>query len=111
VTDGRPKAPPAQEKSLRRIQLTGVLALIFIVVTMRVLARSDVIDVWKLLVLGFAAMIALMMVAGLAVSRVEERPFGEVMRDSLRASSAEIRSAPARLRSRVVDALPRRRPR
>ena len=105
MTDAR------HERPLRRIQLIGVLLLIAIVVTVRVLGRSDVIDTWRLLGLGFTAMIALVLVAGLAVSRVEERPFRDVMRDSLRATMADVRRALARLRSRVVDATPRRRPR
>lgn len=94
-----------------RIHLAGVLFLIGVMVTITVLGRSDVLDAWKLLVLGFAAMIAWGTMVGLAVSRVEARPFGEVMRDSLRAWSADLKGAPARLRRRVGDTLPRRRSR
>jgi hypothetical protein len=111
VTEGHRKLTPEQQKAMERIQLAGVLLLIVVMVTMNVLARSDVIDTWKLLVIGFAAMIALVMIAGLAVSRVEARPFGDVMRDLFRASRADLKSAPARLRRRVGDTLSRRRSR
>jgi hypothetical protein len=43
--DGRTaKLTPNQEKAIERIQLAGVVLLIGVVITMRVLARSDVIN-------------------------------------------------------------------
>lgn len=109
MPEGYRKLTPEQQKAMERIQVAGVLLLIVVMVTMNVLARNDVVDTWKVLVLGFAAMIALGMIAGLAVSRVEARPFGDVMLESFRASRADFKSAPARLRRRVGDTLARRR--
>jgi hypothetical protein len=69
------------------------------------------IDLWKLLMLGFAVIAAMISVVGLAVSHVSGRPFAELMRHSFRAMGTDLKGAPARLRRRVADTFARSRSR
>ena len=102
---------PEQDKAVGRLQLIGVISNSAILITMRILARTSVIDLWKLLTIGFAAMVALVAVLAYLVSRVEQISFTTLIRRTNRAMVADLRRSPSRLRQRVRDALARVRSR
>ena len=102
---------PEQKKAVGRLQLIGVISNLAILIAMQILARTSVIDFWKLLTIGFAAMVTLVGVLAYLVSRVEQISFTTLIRRTNRAMVADLRRSPARLRQRVKDALGRARSR
>jgi ACR3 family arsenite efflux pump ArsB len=100
---------PKQDKAIDRIQFVGVVLLIGIMIAMKVLASSEVIDGWTLPLVGLSAMVALVALVGFVVSRVEQRPYREVMSSSLRGAAKNVKGSPARLRQRVDDTIARLR--
>ena len=102
---------PDQDKALGRIQLAGVLAVAGIVIAMRVLVLGNGVALWMVLPLGLVAITAVVLAAGLAISRVQQQPYREVMIQSLRAMVDGVRTAPGRLRRRAADMFARARSR
>jgi hypothetical protein len=102
---------PEQDRAIGRIQLVGVLLLAGIAIATRLIDAGHSIAGWKLLLIALGAMVAVVLVGGLAVSRVEQRPYREVMLQSLRSTGDGVKTAPMRVRRRIADAFSRRRAR
>ena len=102
---------PEQHKAIGRLQLIGVISNLAIAITMQVLSRTSVIDLWKLLTIGFAAMIALIAVVAFLVSRVEQISFTTLILRTNKEMVADLTGSPARLWRRVRNALRRLRSR
>ena len=100
---------PDQRKALVRIQVAAVVTLIAVIIAMNVVDRDFDIASWKVLAGGFGVMIALVVAATLAASRVEARPFRQLARESARSVVADIKNVPCRMRQRLNDTLGRPR--
>ncbi len=102
---------PEQDKAIGRLQLIGVISNLAVATTIAVLSRTSVIDSWKLVTIGFATWIGLIVVLTFLVSRVEQISLKTLIRRSNSVMVADLRSSPARLRGRLQDALRRVRSR
>lgn len=111
MTDNDPQLTPEQEKAVGRVQIAAVTLVLGLTIALRVLANSDAMGLWAMAAIGLPAGVAIALAATLAVSRVEGRPFREVVVRTFRRFVIGLRKCPARLRRRFAKAVGRSRPR
>jgi len=83
--------------ALERTQFLGLLALVAISITMRVLGKTTTIPPWKLIAAGISAMVFVVSAGALIVSRIEHVRVREVLRRSNRGIADNVRQTVQRL--------------
>lgn len=111
MTDIDPQLTPEQDKVIGRVQIAAALLILGLMVTLRVLANSHIIELWAMAAIGLPAVIAILLAVALTVSHVEGRSFREVMARTSRRSLLDLKQCPARLRRRLSKVVGRSRSR
>lgn len=97
VADDRDLSPE-QDRALDRLQVVGFVALTAIVLGGQIVAATTDIELWKLVSVVLAALVALAAVLTYVVSRIEGTTPRVVLGRSSRTMAAELRTKVARLR-------------
>ena len=85
-------------RAVERTQFLGLLALVAISITMRVLVKTTNVPAWELIAVGISAMIFVVSAGALIVSRIEHVRVREVLRRSNRGIADNVRRTVQRLR-------------
>jgi hypothetical protein len=97
VTDDQSQPTPGRERAIARLQLAGVVLLVFASVGARIIDELTPVSNWLVYGAAVSTVMTLFVVGPIIVGRIERRPARDVAMGALRETTSDLKKHAARL--------------